>query len=139
MGGQAAAANDSWRFSGHLEEERGVVGVENIGECRSIDKQHLLCVVVFKEPLSEYKLIVSSDFVDFLIDALQSCANGDAFGSFYLITGEHPYLDASHTQSLNSNRHLVLQLILNACNAHQIHFFLQLLHDFLGLNMPVLQ
>ena len=139
MGGQAAAADDRWCFPCDLEEERGVVGVENVGECWSIDKQHLLCVVVLKKSLSEDEFIISSDFVDLLVDALESCTDGDALGSFYLVASEHPNFDAAHAQCLDGNGHFILKLVLNTCNSDQIHLFLQFFHHFLRLNVSVLQ
>jgi hypothetical protein len=38
LGGQASTADDSWCFAGYFEEEGGVVGIEDVGECGAIDK-----------------------------------------------------------------------------------------------------
>jgi hypothetical protein len=43
---QATTTDDSGCLSSDLKEEGGVVGIEDIGEGRTIDQQHLFCVFV---------------------------------------------------------------------------------------------
>lgn len=48
LGGQASTADDSWCLASYLEEEGRVVGIEDVGECGTINKQDLLCVVILQ-------------------------------------------------------------------------------------------
>lgn len=85
-----------------------------------------------------YQLVVALDLADLLVDALDACGYGNAFGSLHLIASQHPDLDAAHPERLDRGSHFVLQLVLYPGDAYQVHLLLQGLHHFFHLLVPVL-
>ena len=77
---------------------------------------------------------------------LKARAHGNARGRLDLVAREHPYLDTRAPEGLDSQRHLVLQLVykfdapkvtLNASDTQQVHVPLERLYTSFHCFLPV--
>lgn len=65
------------------------------------------------------------------MSALEPGTHRNARGSLHLVPSEHPDLYASASQTFNSKRDLVLELIFDSRDAQQLHVRLQLVDTVL--------
>ena len=75
--------------------------------------------------------------MDFLRSSLETGTDGYALCCFHFVTSQHPYFDSTVSKRLNCDGNLILKLILNSCNSHQIHLFFQFFHHSLSLSMSI--
>lgn len=121
---RAPAANYSRQLHRYLEEIflYGFI-FKHVAKGLSIDDEDMIQVLLDSSPILPPRVTIAGLlYLDiFLCAALQTAGSADALGCLHFVASYHPYLYSASSQVLYCRLQAILELVLDASNAEEVH------------------